>query len=200
MKKYLYGFGALLLVSSAFADDSGLDQSIKQMLTAAKNKQLTSELKVAKATQGTGPLLLRDAIYLYNLPIRVGYVQLLSGLGCDIFQLVLDLESGYSDIWISEGIYEGLSLDGSGGYVRAYPDRIFDHAAMFAYALYTGFNQKDFQLTDTKLHGQPGVDPTPIVGWATAFAYCFSTDPAALIKYYDEINDRWYFSNEINPG
>ena len=189
MKKFLVGLGLLFLFNGVLADSSSLEPSIKQMLTAAKSKQSTSS---PRAPQAAGQMLLRDAIYLYNLPIRAGYIQMLSGYGCDVFQLVLDLESGHSDIVIDEGLYEG-------GYIFLYPDRIFDHAAMFAYALYTGFYEKTFSLADAQLFGAPGVDPASIVGRATAFGYCFSTNPAAVVVYCDELNNRCYFSNEINP-
>jgi len=77
------------------------------MLAAAKAKQLASAPMESKAFQGTGPLLLRDAIYLYHHPIYAGSLQALIGYGCDIFQLVLDVESGYTDIYISEGLDSG---------------------------------------------------------------------------------------------
>lgn len=192
MKKYLVGLGFLLSVNGVFADGSGLDQSIQHTLASAKEKNMASALKSPQAFQGTGPLLLRDAIYLYNLPVRAGYLQSLVGLGCDIFQLVLDVESGHSDIAISEGV-------NSGGYTALYPDRIYDNAAMFAYALYSGHDDKTFHLYDAQLFGATNVSPSTIVGRATAFGYCFSTDPSAVALYCDSQSDLCYSSSEINP-
>lgn len=190
MKKYLVGMGLLLAVNGVFADDSGLEQSMKNMLTSAKEKQMASVLKSPQAFQGAGPLLLRDAIYLYGMPIRAGYMQHLIGIGCDIFQLVLDVEGGHSDIVISEGIDQG-------GYLLVYPDRIYDNAAMFAYALYTGYSTKSFSLFDDLLYDTVNQDPSAIVGRATAFGYCFSTNPNAGVVYCNERTDQCYLSNEV---
>lgn len=192
MKKYLVGMGLLLSVNGVLADNSGLEQSMKNMLTSAREKQSTSELRVAQATQGTGPLLLRDAIYLYNLPIYAGNLQSLFGFGCDIFQLVLDVGNGYTDIAISEGV-----TSASGGNIFIYPDRIYDNAAMFAYALYSSNFDKGFSLADAKLNETTNVDPNTIVGHATAFGYCFSTNPSAAVVYCK--NDVCHLSSEINP-
>jgi hypothetical protein len=136
-------------------------------------------------------LLLRDAIYLYGMPIRAGFAQGLIGIGCDIFQLVLDVESGHSDIFITEGI------DQPGGYGFVYPDRIYDNAAMFAYALYTGYSAKSFLLFDAQLYRAVNQDPAAIVGRATAFGYCFSTNPSAGVGYCNKRANRCYLSNEV---
>lgn len=85
MKEYLLGMGLLLAANGVFADDSGLEQSMKNMLTSAKEKQMASALKSPQAFQGIEPLLLRDAIYLYGMPIRAGFMQQLIGIGCDVF-------------------------------------------------------------------------------------------------------------------
>ena len=187
MKKALLGVVLSLAINAVHADDAVLSQSVKDMLTTLKNKKQTSQLKQALATQGTGQLLLRDAIYLYHLPVRAGYLQSLVGMGCDIFQLVLDVESGYSDIFITEGIT-------STGYSLPYPDRIDANAAMFAYALYSGYSDKSFSLWDVKNYGKGG---TQSVGTATAFGYCFSTNPAAYVAYCDEQRDQCFLSSEI---
>lgn len=190
MKKYLFGLGLLLSVNGVFADGSGLDQSMKNMLASAKEKQMASALKSPQAFQGRGPLLLRDAIYLYNQPVYAGNAQALIGIGCDIFQLVMDVENGYTDLAIFEGI-------NSGGYDVLYPDRIYANAAMFAYALYSGHTDKGFEFYDNRLYGAPGVDPNRIVGRGTAFGYCFSTNPGAAVFACDEVNCS--SSSEVNP-
>ncbi|MFZ3040844.1 MAG: hypothetical protein WA108_03470 [Thiobacillus sp.] len=189
MKKYLVGVGLLLSVNGVLGDDSGLEQSMKNMLTSAKEKQMASALKSPQAFQGAGPLLLRDAIYLYNLPVYAGNLQLLIGIGCDIFQLVMDVENGYADLAIGEGI-------NSGGYFAGYPDRIYANAAMFSYALYSGYSDKSFGFTDLQLYGAAGVDPNTVIGHATGFGYCFSTNPDAAVFSCDEEN--CYSSSEVN--
>jgi hypothetical protein len=193
MKRLLVGLALFLSINGVFAANSAMEQSMRQGLISAQDRQSMSEPKVTQAFQGTGPLLLRDAIYLYNLPIYAGYLQALYSFGCDVFELVLDVENGYTDLLIAEGLLDGP------GYVFEYPDRIYDNAAMFAYALYSGYVDKTFALADVYLYGAPGVNPTSIVGSATAFGYCFSTDPTAAIVYWDERSDQYYLSSEINP-
>lgn len=106
------------------------------------------------------------------------------------FQLVLDVEGGHSDIVISEGIDQG-------GYLLVYPDRIYDNAAMFAYALYTGYSTKSFSLFDDLFYDTVNQDPSAIVGRATAFGYCYSTNPNAGVAYCNERTDQCYLSNEV---
>jgi hypothetical protein len=180
MKKYLVGMGLLLSASGAFADSAGLEQ-FKSMAASVKYTPPATGLMSAQAT---GPMLLRDAIYLYNLPIRAGYLQMLVGGGCDVFQLVLDVESGHTDM---------VYVENDQGEV--YPDRIYDNAAMFAYALYSGSAVKGFALTDDQLYGAPDVNPDTIVGTATAFGYCFSTNPAAFALHCDEKTGLCYTSS-----
>ncbi|MHB1402290.1 MAG: hypothetical protein ACYCWB_07825 [Thiobacillus sp.] len=179
MKKYLVGMGLLLSASGAFADSASLEQ-FKSMAASVK---YTPPATGMMSAQAVGPMLLRDAIYLYNLPIRAGYLQLLVGGGCDVFQLVLDVESGHTDMLYNEyGVY-------------AYPDRIYDYHAMFAYALYSGSPVKSFALADEVLYDAPGVNPDTIVGTTTAFGYCFSTNPAAFALHCDEKTGLCYTSS-----
>lgn len=177
MKKYFVGMGLLLAASGSFADNAGFEQ-FKSMGAAAKYTPPSSGLMSAQAT---GPMLLRDAIYLYNLPMRAGYVQELYGANCDVFQLVLDVEDGHADMGYAENYDQPWPFN-----YNVYPDRIYDDAAMFAYALYTASPDKGFILGDEALYGAPGVNPDAIMGTATAFGYCFSTNPAAFVLYCDE--------------
>ncbi|MBW8458662.1 MAG: hypothetical protein K0M58_09515 [Thiobacillus sp.] len=179
MKKYLVGMGLLLSASGAFADSAGLEQ-FKSMAASVK---YTPPATGMMSAQATGPMLLRDAVYLYNLPIRAGWVQELYGANCDVFQLVLDVESGHTDM----GYYEYQDY--------LYPDRIYDYHAMFAYALYSGSAEKGFILGDDQLYDAPGVNPDLIVGTATAFGYCFSTNPAAYVLHCDERASMCYTSS-----
>lgn len=69
-------------------------------------------------------MTLRDVIYLYGKDVRSNKAFHMVGVNCDVFQLVLDVESGYTDIDI---------VDGATSF--SYPDRILDFHEMFAYAL-----------------------------------------------------------------
>ena len=192
MKEFLVGIALLLSANGVLADSAAVEQSVKDMLVAAKERQLTSELLTPQATLGTGELLLRDAIYLYNVPTYAGFLHSLVGIGCDIFQLVLDVESGFTDLAIAEGV-------DSGGYFTIYPDRIYAEAAMFSYALYSQYPDKQFVFLDVDYYGEPNVnaDPATIVGRATTFGYCFSTNPDAAVFSCDQ--QQCYSSSEVNP-
>ena len=191
MKKLLVGVILLLSAGGVLADNLGVEQSLKDMLASAKQKKMMSELKSPLATLGTGQLLLRDAIYLYNLPIYAGIPQDLWGVNCDIFQLVLDVEAGHTDMAYEEDWAPEINNP------VLYPDRIYDSAAMFAYALYGQYGSKDFLLVDAELIGAPGVDPATVVGVATAFGYCYSTSPSAAVFLCNA--DGCFSSSEVNP-
>jgi hypothetical protein len=68
---------------------------------------------------------------------------------------------------------------------------------MFAYALYTSYSAKAFLLFDAQLYGAVNQDPAAIVGRATAFGYCYSTNPSAAVAYCNERTDQCYLSNEV---
>lgn len=118
----------------------------------------------------TSTMTLRDAIYLYDKNINSYNRTELVGNNCDVFELVLDVESGYSDISMNEG----------SGYTQ-YPDRIRDYHKMFAYTLYKNSEWKSFVLND-----KDEVQPDKNIASATAFAYCFSTNPDAYVLVWDQ--------------
>lgn len=123
-------------------------------------------------------MLLRDARYLYNADINSS--KRLIGDDCDIFQLLLDVESGYADVRLAQADTE-VKLDAT---YTDYRDRILDEHAMFSYALY----QKDrpykaFTFKDSI------TSPELPTGKGTYFAYCFSTTPWARVKYVDLDNN-----------
>jgi hypothetical protein len=64
----------------------------------------------------------------------------------------------------------------------AYPDRILDSAAMFSYALYDTQAIKAFVFND-----QNNPASSAQIGTATAFGYCYSTNPAARV-YLREVD------------
>lgn len=111
---------------------------------------------------------LRDAIYLYNQPIRSNTSLHIAGDKCDVLQLVLDVKSGFTE----------LRMQDSTSF--AYPDRINDSAAMFAYALYSDAQTKAFSMQE---NAPIGADRE--IGTATVFGYCFSTKADATVFIYD---------------
>ncbi|MDR2688418.1 MAG: hypothetical protein LBB76_01505 [Azoarcus sp.] len=123
------------------------------------------------AQTATQPMTLRGAIYLYDHPITTGAGKKLVGRNCDVFEIVLDVESGFTDLTIAEG---SDSFD--------YVDRIHADAAMFAYTLYSQERIKSFTLAGR----QSGA--LQQVGSATFFGYCFSTKEDGQVALYDEIN------------
>jgi hypothetical protein len=124
-------------------------------------------------------MTLRDAIYLYTYPIKsTGAAKKLVGQNCDIFELALKVQSGYTDLILSEG---GVSSN--------YPDRINSGVTMFAYTLYS--NQADKRFT---LVGQSN-GSVQQVGAATVFGYCFSTRQDARVLMYDEADKTCRYSN-----
>jgi hypothetical protein len=120
----------------------------------------------------SGDMTLRDAIYLYGQTLRANGAKTLVGENCDVFQLVLDMESGYTDIRYAQG--GSLSATESGQ--TLYGDRLFDWHAMFAYALYQDQPVKTFSFVDQYYTGS-GFS----VGSGTVFGYCYSTKPGGRV-------------------
>lgn len=117
---------------------------------------------------------LRDAIYLYGQEFRGNALKSIVGEDCDVFQLVLDVESGYADI----GFAQSSSLSNALSSRTIYNDRIFDWQAMFAYALYQDQNIKTFSLGDRN-YLSTGVK----TGQGAVFGYCYSTKPGARVYF-----------------
>lgn len=149
---------------SKFAGWSGACSGTAATCTVSMNAQMAVTASFSLAEQMT----LRDAIYLYNKPVYSNSLKMIAGYHCDVFQLLLDVKSGYTDITM----YAGQSYD--------YPDRIVDTAAMFAYSL---FNQAEYKVFGLQRNTE-GIDEQ--IGTATFFGYCYSTQPDAKVLYYDE--------------
>ncbi|GHU11031.1 hypothetical protein AGMMS50225_15690 [Betaproteobacteria bacterium] len=124
-------------------------------------------------------LTLSDAVYFYTYPIKsTGAAKKLIGHNCDVFELALKVQSGYTDLIVTEG---SSSFN--------YPDRINSGAAMFAYTLYSAQADKRFTLVGKSTGG------VQQVGTATIFGYCFSTKADAWVMLYDEVDKTCRHSN-----
>ena len=124
----------------------------------------------------SGDMQLRDAIYLYGQDLNAKGSKVLVGENCDVFQLVLDVESGYTDLAMSQS----TSVNNALATQAAYPDRIYDSASMFAYALYQNVTVKTFNFRDKN---NPSASTN--TGTATVFGYCYSTKPDAYVYFYE---------------
>jgi hypothetical protein len=126
----------------------------------------------------SGDMTLRDAIYLYDQDIDARGSKLLAGYNCDVFQLVLDVTSGFTDL----AMFQGNNQTELSASILLYPDRIYDNAAMFSYALYQNKSDKFFRFGDKT---QPASSYQQI-GTGTIFGYCYSTKPDAYVYIVEE--------------
>ncbi|HUX29382.1 MAG TPA: S8 family peptidase [Thiobacillus sp.] len=135
-------------------------------------------------TGNTVSLALRDAIYLYGQPLNGKGDKILAGENCDVFQLILDVNSGYTDLAMSQS----STLDNAISTQTPYPDRIFSTADMFSYALYENQAVKTFVFNDKN-----APDSSSQTGTATVFGYCYSTNPnaRAYIREKDKCTDKY---------
>lgn len=141
----------------------------------------------------TGEMLLRDAMYLYNTPIYSGYLKSIFGIECDILQLVLDVESGKTDISMYTAA-TSQELDSGSGTQTDYPDTILQAHYMFSYALYGSTYSKAFGLAEKAFD-----KGSTVIGNATAFVYCFSDDPSAHLLYSNGLTGEIQTSAQVNP-
>lgn len=123
------------------------------------------------------PMLLRDAIYLYDQPLNARGDKVLAGVDCDVFQLVLDVKAGRTDLAMGQA----ASLAAGLASAKPYPDRIVSSAAMFAYSLYGIQQVKSFTFND-----QTNLDSADTTGSATVFGYCFSRSPQARVYLHEK--------------
>ncbi|HWR75639.1 MAG TPA: S8 family peptidase [Thiobacillus sp.] len=121
---------------------------------------------------GVGSLTLRDAIYLYGQPLNGQGDKILAGENCDVFQLILDVNAGFTDLALAQS----STLNNAIATKLAYPDQILDSAAMFSYALYENQPVKAFVFNDKNNPAS-----TALTGTATTFGYCYSTNPNARV-------------------
>lgn len=111
---------------------------------------------------------LQDAIYLYGQDFLAGGAKRIIGKDCDVFELVLDVDHGYTDFKMTQyNVGEGLNYS-------TYPDSIQSSADMFAYALY---NSKDYKMFKFDGNGSWAEK----VGSGTVFGYCLSSNPSAKV-------------------
>jgi len=121
----------------------------------------------------SGDLQLRDAMYLYDQGVDARGSKTLGSSNCDVFQLVLDVTSGYMDLVMGVGNASPLNS-------FVYPDRIHDSAAMFAYALSGNDTWKVFGFND-----KGNLASTAQIGKGTIFGYCYSTKPDAYVYFME---------------
>lgn len=121
---------------------------------------------------GDGSLVLRDAIYLYDQDFNGRGDKALAGENCDVFQLVLDVEYGYTDLAMAQA----SDLDAAVAAQSDYVDRIVASADMFAYALYENQATKAFVFKDKAAPASSSK-----IGRGTVFGYCYSADPNARV-------------------
>jgi hypothetical protein len=165
---------------SSFAGWSGACSNA----SGACNVVMTAAQSVTATFVPAAEMTLRDAVYLYARPIHSNYGKSIVGYNCDILQLLLDVESGYSDLWIGEGDTD-----------FGYPDRIQDYHAVFSYGLYKQEALKYFTLWDNHVgiaNFQTGV--------ATFFGYCYSTKADAFVFMYDAANGTCTYSDGLVIG
>lgn len=124
----------------------------------------------------SGDMTLRDAMYLYGQSVDAKGSKELVGYNCDVLQLVLDVTSGNTDL----AMYQGNNNSELNASFLGYPDRIFDSADMFSYALYKNKAWKIFQFYD-----QNNIGSAAQIGTGTIFGYCYSTKPDAYV-YFEE--------------
>jgi lysyl endopeptidase len=129
---------------------------------------MTAAKSVVANFSKANEMTLRDAIYLYNKPIYSNAYKAVIGYHCDVFQLLLSVKSGFTDLAMVDST------------LSKYPDRIVQGASMFAYSLYSPQASKAFRLANNSV----GVADSQ-VGTATFFAYCFSSQPDAYVAQYD---------------
>jgi hypothetical protein len=147
----------------------------------AQHAYTIKEIELLSPNPATGTpgastgMALRDAIYLYRQPISgiAAKASTLAAYNCDVFQMLLDVESGYTDVAL-------LESEVASDTKIVYSDRIHANALMFSYTLYASAPVKTFTL------GQfLGGASTSDIGTVTVFGYCFSTRADGKVLFYD---------------
>jgi hypothetical protein len=130
-------------------------------------------------------IVLRDAIYLYNQPVygAAGRIKTLAGYNCDVFQLLLNVQSGYTDLAMLENSVANSSA-------TVYPDRINSNTTMFSYMLYKAEPIKTFALSRYLAGADSGQ-----IGTVTIFGYCFSSRTDAKVLLHDRETGSCLLSN-----
>jgi alpha-tubulin suppressor-like RCC1 family protein/uncharacterized protein (DUF2141 family) len=128
--------------------------------------------------EGKSPSMsLRDAIYLYNQPLNSKGDKVLVGVDCDVFELAVDVTSGYTNLAMGQASTLSQALTTQ----VEYADRINDSDAMFAYALYENQPVKTFTFNN-----QTNLTSSNQMGTATVFGYCYSSNPNAHVYFHQK--------------
>ena len=98
--------------------------------------------------------------------------------------MILNVNAGYTDLAMSQS----STLDNAISSQAPYPDRIFNTAGMFSYALYENQMVKTFVFND-----KTAPSSSSQTGTATVFGYCYSTNPNArvYIREKDKCTDKY---------
>jgi Fe-S cluster biogenesis protein NfuA len=166
-------------------DCSGTATTCVITVDASKNVTVLFE------SSGTAPasqIVLRDAIYLFNQPVygTTARAKTLAGYHCDVFQLLLNVQSGYTDL-------AGLEGSVASGPTAIYPDRINSDVTMFSYMLYSANPVKFFSMSKYLAGTDNGQ-----IGTVTVFGYCFSSRTDAKVLLHDNSTGTCLFSNGQN--
>jgi hypothetical protein len=121
-------------------------------------------------------MTLRDAIYLYGQGVNAKGSKVLTGNNCDVFQLILSVNTGYTDLAMGQADTFAHAVSGQ----TAYPDRIHSTDAMFSYSLYASQAVKTFSFNDKNTPTLPTQ-----IGVTTMFGYCYSTIPGANVYIHE---------------
>lgn len=133
---------------------------------------------VVVSTNLGGHIELKEAIYLHGQDLNARGDKVLAGENCDVLQLVLKVDAGYTDLATAQA-------DTLGGAIAAqtfYPDRLTDASGMFAYSLYQESKVKAVSFLD-----KSNPKATSKTGTATLFGYCFSNKQDAHV-YLQELD------------
>lgn len=155
----------------------GLAGRVASQMSSGSVPEAAAENGLRTASALTQQMRLRDAIYLYDRTIYDGYERFVIAQGCEVLQLVLDVESGKVPIAYVEGstpaeVEQSLTI---------YRDDIRAEARMFSYALATSGYLKGFSFS-----GRVKDRGLQQIGKITAFFYCFSRETTAKLTYHDE--------------
>jgi hypothetical protein len=180
--KFILALVAAIAISPLAAAQPGSaalgDPKVIDGIRAGFEQLSDADSRKGPSASVSGTLLLRDATYRYGERITEdGDLVSFASLGCDIFQVVLNVLDGAVTLVITES--DGLDSQSivEGSFV--YPDKLFPESGMFAYTLYTNADYKSIAIRNGDFAGDTRS------ARITAFSYCFSTDPFATDGFFD---------------
>jgi hypothetical protein len=171
---------ATAAAGSFFAGWSGACTGMAPTCTVTMESARDVNARFDAVSNSGATMVLRDAIYLYHQPISGSSIKRLIGYNCDVLQMLLDVESGYTDIATLESTV--ASSNTYPNTATVYPDHIHANAPIFSYALYTSVPVKTFELGRFI---DNGTSATGNIGTVTMFGYCFSTKADAKVLMHD---------------